>query len=858
MDLRKKYKFKKRYILYIFFIVGFIFYFRANISFTTYAMIPEHNVQLDNLSAFNYDLPLDKNSPWPKFRCNSMQNGRTSVQPIINNLKTWRIETGKGIFSSPVVDGDGTVYIGSGDHYFYAIDQYGVVKWKYKTDEIIDSSGLLDDQGNIFIGSGDGYVYAFRRETGELLWKFKAHTPQEVTDKFGIKTYNLNWFEGNIGILQNGNLIAPNDNYLIYEIERKTGKYINHFAVNEMVWSLPAINTKTNRLFFGSNFAAVKNTFCYDLVSKEKKWSQGGFGTNAASSLLTSLDKKGAVVIGGYDGYLRAYAQQDGFQIWKFATRDHIYSSPAQLSDGTIIQASVDGSIYAIDPKKGKPVWVYDTNVNLRSSPAIDGKDNIYIGTGDGKLLAINPDGTFRWAYQCIDEERNDMNSSPAIGHTGIYIAGESGGIFFIPFDYPLTEAGKSDPHSITNENKLADGVHLIFTNPFGNFKFIAPDEIEANQGMTFTLIVKENGNAIDAVIDKESLSCSFSGDQEAKVDVSAEGRFMTIIPKKKWTDKDGGIFTLTIKGFYISNMKRFGLKHFWGKKSGEFSKEFKFTVKKRRDSEKMPYKVPDKPGDPNTIFEYGRLSAPNPSILPSYNQIGFESLRYHLGIVEGSGNKAVLWGIQAKQSGDSSIANPDLDDRFPLLLDYDGGLLTLSNEQGFLLDFNGSWEMPYEYYRLSTKTDSTGKITGMCSINAIADCDKIEFYGYFLKLMGMSDFKTGMMNIAAGADLRVLIKSAKAPVEIKNIQFRKSEKQIAAIITGSNIKKSDYLFSILLIDSISGIPFKADYANNTLIETDVNEVVTKVILYLNENLKGRYRAYLMLDTYPVYKAQIN
>jgi hypothetical protein len=165
---------------------------------------------------------------------------------------------------------------------------------------------------------------------------------------------------------------------------------------------------------------------------------------------------------------------------------------------------------------------------------------------------------------------------------------------------------------------------------------------------------------------------------------------------------------------------------------------------------------------------------------------------------------------------------------------------------------------MPYEYYRLSTKTDTTGKIIDLCSINAIANCDKIEFYGYFLKMMGMSDFKTGWMNIAAGGDLRVLVNKAKSPVEIQDIKFETSEKQVTVLISGNKAKKTDFLFSILLIDIKTGIPLKADYGNNTSIETDANGIVEKISLKLDEQIKGTYRAYLMVNTYPVYKTELN
>lgn len=854
MSKTKKFRFKFRHVLLLLLLIGLFFFLKAKISFIDHELMPDDLENLSGSLSFSYDLPLDPDSPWPKFRCNSLQNGRTPVIPKVNDLKPWRIETGKGIFSSPVVDGNGTIYIGSGDHYFYAIDQFGTILWRFKTDEIIDSSALLDDEGNVYVGSGDGYVYAFKRETGELLWKFKAHTPEQVESEFGIKTYNVNWFEGNIGILPDGTLLAPNDNYLIYELDRKTGKRIHQYELNEMIWSLPAVNTKTNRIFFGSNFAALRNTFSYDFKNKKRQWKQGGFGTNAASVLLTSTDETGAALIGGYDGWLRAYSQKNGFQIWKFATRDHIYSSPAQLSDGTIIQASVDGTIYALNPETGEQKWAYDTNVGIRSSPAIDGNNTIYIGTGDGKLLALNSDGTFRWACQCIDQERNDMNSSPAIGHKGIYIAGESGGIFFVPFDYPLSEEGKNDPRSIRSETVLEDGVHLVYANPFGNLKMPMPDTIDANSSLTFMLIVKENGNTVNTSIDKESLEVEFSGEKVVRVDISAEGRFFTVIPLKNWTDSAGGEFTMKINGAYKTDMRRIGLKHFGGDVSAAFVKEFKFKVLPDTNNYEMPYSIPRFPGDTTTIFEYGRISAPNPTILPSYNQIGFESLRYHLGIVEGSGDKAVLFGILAKQAGDSSVVNPAMDDRFPLVLEYENSLLTLKNEQKFMLDFNGTWEMPYVFYRLATKTDSVGNSIQSSAINAIVNCDDIEFYGYFLKLNGMSDFKTGIMNIAGGADLKVLVPKTIPPKAIGKASVEYSKNQIHVILHDAKINASDHLFSILLIDADTGIPYAGDYSNNTIVETDSGNNVQRVILNVDKDFEGVYRVYLMLDTYPVFK----
>lgn len=81
---------------------------------------------------FEYRIPLDPASPWAKFRANDLQNGRTPVEPAANDLEPWSYRTGKGIFSSPVVDGDGYVYVGSADTYFYCFNPDGSVKWSVK------------------------------------------------------------------------------------------------------------------------------------------------------------------------------------------------------------------------------------------------------------------------------------------------------------------------------------------------------------------------------------------------------------------------------------------------------------------------------------------------------------------------------------------------------------------------------------------------------------------------------------------------------------------------------------------------------------------------------------------------------
>ncbi|MCX8125338.1 MAG: PQQ-binding-like beta-propeller repeat protein [Spirochaetes bacterium] len=854
--MKLSYTFKKRHILYLGIIFAVLYYFFATCPFETYQAYPDRLSQQNK--GPHLDIPLDPTSPWPKFRANSLQNGRSPITPTYSSsIKPWVFKTGKGIFSSPVVDLQGTVYIGSADHYFYALRRDGSVKWKIKTGEIIDSSALLDDKGFVYVGSGDSYVYCINKETGTIIWKHKAHTVKEVLEQFKIKTYNVNWFEGNIGMLPDGSIIAPNDNYLVYRIDRTNGRRITQYPANEMIWSLPAVNTKTGKMFFGTQFMALKNIYCYNYRTQKCEWTNGGLGSNAASPLITNNYEKGMVIVGGYDGYVRAYAQDSGKQLWKQGLRDHIYASPAQLSNGLIIQPCADGTIYALNPEDGHIVWAYDTLEPIRSSAAVDGNDVIYVGSGEGRLYALNPDGTLRWSYLCIDEDRNDLNSSPALGPQGIYIGGENGGVFFIPYDYPLYNADKDQKCFVAKGEILPnDGVFLLYTDKFGKLLPQPPAHIDANQPLAFTLFVRKNGDTIKSAIDKDSLEVAISGNPKYSVYVSANKQFFVITPQETWTNEHGGTIAVTIKGKYITDMLRFGLKFFNGRQGGSFNVTYTYAIAPYKG--KLPYKAPKFTGDTQTVFEFKRLSAPNPTMLPSWNQIGFDSLHYVGGVISTSDSNFVVWVVGGKLSNGKTVIDPSLEVRYPLYLRQDGNCITLYNYDGFKINFIGSWDMPFGLYRLSTTADPlTGAIAKSPALFAVALGDEIEFYGKFLKLMGMTEFDTGHMAVFGGLTMSLHGNGvATCPQGVGSVRFEKATTFIKAILKNCRLKKN-HVYSIMVADATTGKPLPLYYTKRTKIK-DENGLVKEIIIEFSEGeVKGDVIAYCIIDTYPVAHEQL-
>ena len=160
-------------------------------------------------------------------RCNRTRPGpssaATAATPAHHHLpadyrgdQPWSFRTGKGIFSTPVIDADENIYVGSADHTFYALHPDGRIKWSYPTGEIIDSAaalarpGLIGPDTAVVIPSGDGYLHAVRMSDRAPIWQFDASTAQR-------DSYN-NWWEGNVGIGFDGTLYAGNTNFNYYAV----------------------------------------------------------------------------------------------------------------------------------------------------------------------------------------------------------------------------------------------------------------------------------------------------------------------------------------------------------------------------------------------------------------------------------------------------------------------------------------------------------------------------------------------------------------------------------------------------------------------------------------------------------------
>jgi len=96
----------------------------------------------------------------------------------LDGKKLWSVGVEGQMLGSPVVDSDGSVYVGLSIIEGRDKPRGGLaridgvshqVRWRYETDSPVESTPVIGDDGNIYFGDNDGWVYAVNSD-GKQLW----------------------------------------------------------------------------------------------------------------------------------------------------------------------------------------------------------------------------------------------------------------------------------------------------------------------------------------------------------------------------------------------------------------------------------------------------------------------------------------------------------------------------------------------------------------------------------------------------------------------------------------------------------------------------------------------------------------
>jgi outer membrane protein assembly factor BamB len=340
---------------------------------------------------------------WTMFHHDALHLGKSLANGPQDNNLLWEYQTGGEVNSSPAVDNQGHVFVGSEDGKLYAFNPDGSLRWSFATSGGVTSSPAIGQNGDIYVGSKDFTFYAIKQD-GSLNWKYNTGssiTSSPTLDKDG-NIYFGSW-DRNLYVLdQNGTLIRQ-------------------CALGGYVGLSPAID-KDRAVYIGSG--AIMNALNPDCSIK---WSAGH--TNVVSSSVTLSQNQNVIYYGAEDGYFYARSAVDGSLIWRIYRYGGFQSTAAIGSDGTIYVGSNYGDLFALNPADGSDDWNGNGYMSLTvlAAPAIGADGTIYFASAYGGLFAKNPDCTTKWSITDF-ATYGHLNSSPAIGGNGFLYVGSTNG----------------------------------------------------------------------------------------------------------------------------------------------------------------------------------------------------------------------------------------------------------------------------------------------------------------------------------------------------------------------------------------------------------------------------------------------
>ncbi|MEO8973211.1 MAG: PQQ-binding-like beta-propeller repeat protein [Ktedonobacteraceae bacterium] len=327
-------------------------------------------------------------------------------------------------YSSPTVV-NGIIYVGSVDHFVYALNANCTPLCRYRTGGPVYSSPTVFN-GRLYIGSDDHFVYALNASNCRFIWRHR-------TGNF-VRSSPIT----------NGKIVYVGSNdKKVYALNAITGTLIPGwpFLTGGPVTSSPRFSTNGQMIYIGSkdhNVYAL-NAFTGALMPG---WP---FTTANAVDHSSAAVFNGVIYIGSTDTNLYALNATTGAIICNFTASGPVESSPTVAtvngiptvfvgSDGTGSPPSNNGSFYSlttacvqnwsyVPPPGITRNWVIDTP----AVATINNVDTVYFGSLDHSVFALNAGtGGLIWSYLT----GNYVDSSPTVVNGLLYIGSNDGYLY--------------------------------------------------------------------------------------------------------------------------------------------------------------------------------------------------------------------------------------------------------------------------------------------------------------------------------------------------------------------------------------------------------------------------------------------
>ena len=357
--------------------------------------------------------PTLANTDWPMIKHDPQFTGRSPYKGPQTPIVVWTVDMQNGIFSGPVIGEEGNLYFGSYYSFadnFYCYTEDGSLIWDHTLGRSKPpASGILIDSSNtIYFGSSDNYFYALNSD-GTFKWEI------ETSEFFGPTLMNID--------LQ-GNLYSTNNSGKLFSFNSSGG--LNWSVTYESGFNLksPVLSTDGNTIYIAGKDS---NLFALNLDGSIKwKFECSRILT---APMVDSYDN---IYFIDEQSLFSIYPNSDirwefsdfYFGSYAIPTIDYNGNIYAIATDTIppyyklLISLDFDGNFrckYSFDDEESDDFW----------QPLIcDSEGTVYIGSTLGyNYYAISSDGKLKWKLPLM-EQKQQVDNTGAIAKDGTLYLG--------------------------------------------------------------------------------------------------------------------------------------------------------------------------------------------------------------------------------------------------------------------------------------------------------------------------------------------------------------------------------------------------------------------------------------------------
>lgn len=346
-------------------------------------------------------------------------------------VNQWQFQTEAAIYASPMHH-EGTIYVGSLDKSFYAIEaQTGSKLWSFKTKHPIHSTVAIHE-GIICFESGN-ILYALDLQ-GQLLWQFKL-CEKTVTNQID----SWDFHHSSPRIVDGVAYIGTEQGY-VWGVHVLSGTEV-------FKWQTPTRSTirispeiYDNKLFVGDWIGVL---FAYDLEEKALAWKYDTRKDNTygwSNAIQTPLVFKGEdVFFAGRSCNAYSLNVKDGSRNWLYNDPNVWIVGGTVLHDGQVFFGSSNQrKFYSLDAETGEERWIGNLDHRIWGAPVVVGSE-VFVGAASffaldaskGNIVnriyfdadEVHPDGvTINWAGSVSSGGASDLANI----HSSVISDGES------------------------------------------------------------------------------------------------------------------------------------------------------------------------------------------------------------------------------------------------------------------------------------------------------------------------------------------------------------------------------------------------------------------------------------------------